>query len=132
MTSHCLYILLSMVFPLQSISAHASSFNGGISLMQVDDHSNVEDLVPHIQSSNSEVTVDLRSRKGHSLWHRHRRHLRNVRLVIAIINCHLSLGAISKLFHLHPDRWRLATREGSYGSTYSNKLVSCISSYPSR
>ncbi|XP_059437015.1 cytochrome b561 and DOMON domain-containing protein At3g25290-like [Corylus avellana] len=88
MTSHCLYILLSMVFPLQySISAHASSFNGGISLMQVDDHSNinVEDLVPHIQSSNSEVTVDLRSRKGHSLWHRQRRHLRNGHEILIII-----------------------------------------------
>ncbi|KAE7995372.1 hypothetical protein FH972_000179 [Carpinus fangiana] len=84
MTSHCL-ILLSMVFPLQSISAHdASSFNGGLSLIQVD-NCNVEDLVPQIQRSNSEVTVDVRSRKGrHSLWHRHR-HLRNGHEILIII-----------------------------------------------
>jgi hypothetical protein len=101
MTSHCL-ILLSMVFPLQSISAHdASSFNGGLSLIQVD-HSNVEDLVPLIQRSNSEVTVDVRSRKGrHSLWHRHR-HLRNVRLVISFSKLSFILGSHSKVISFAP------------------------------
>jgi hypothetical protein len=104
--SHCL-MLLSMVFPLHSISAQASSCNGdpsliqtgrGIDAWQVD--SNVEDLAPQVQSSNREVTMDLRSRKGHrSMWHRHR-HLKNVRsVVISFLKYQFSLGAIPKLFH---------------------------------
>jgi hypothetical protein len=106
--SHCL-MLLSMVFPLHSISAQASSCNGGLSLIQtgrgidawqVD--SNVEDLAPQVQSSNREVTMDLRSRKGHhSMWHRHR-HLKNVRsVVISFLKYQLYiLGSHSKVISL--------------------------------
>lgn len=93
MNSHCL-IILSMMFPLHSISAQATSCNDGCSLIQtrrriiawhVD--SNMKHMVPQmhvtsIESSNSEATIDLRSWRGHKNWH-HRRRLRNVRSAIS-------------------------------------------------
>ena len=93
MNSHCL-IILSLMFPLHSISAQASSCNEGCSLIQTGRRiiawhadSNMKHMVPQmhvtsIESSNSEATIDLRSWRGHKNRH-HRRHLRNVRSAIS-------------------------------------------------
>ncbi|XP_030970683.1 cytochrome b561 and DOMON domain-containing protein At5g35735-like [Quercus lobata] len=95
MNSHCL-IILSMMFPLHSISAQATPCNEGCSLIQtrrriiawhVD--SNMKHMVPQmhvtsIESSNSEATIDLRSWRGHKNWH-HRRRLRNAYMVLIVI-----------------------------------------------
>lgn len=93
MNSHCL-IVLSMMFPLHSISGQASSCNEGCSLTHTGRRiiawpvdSNMKHTVPQmhvtsIESSNSEATIDLRSWRAHKNRH-HRRHLRNVRSAIS-------------------------------------------------
>nr|XP_023892007.1 cytochrome b561 and DOMON domain-containing protein At3g25290-like [Quercus suber] len=95
MNSHCL-IILSMMFPLHSISGQASSCNEGCSLTHRGRriiawpvYSNMKHTVPQmhvssIEGSNSEATIDLRSWKGHKIQHR-RRHLRNAYMILIVI-----------------------------------------------
>ncbi|KAB1221757.1 hypothetical protein CJ030_MR2G028592 [Morella rubra] len=97
MTSSCL-LLLSVLFPLKySVSAEATSCNGGLTLGQTGRGidagqvgSNVEDMVTpmhatSVQGSNSGGTTDFKSWKGHSRRTWHHRHLKNVRGALILI-----------------------------------------------
>lgn len=111
MTSSCL-LLLSVLFPLKySVSAEATSCNGGLTVGQTGRGidagqvgSNVEDMVApmhatSVQGSNGGGTTYFRSWKGHSRRTWHHRHLKNVR------------SEISSLGFIHPE-------ESSHGSSF--------------
>ncbi|KAF5474842.1 hypothetical protein F2P56_006702 [Juglans regia] len=118
MNSHCIYMILSMVFPLQySITAQASSCNGGLSdLIQTERgiDSIVADVMlqmhasTSLQSSNGTgVTINLRSWKPHHFRHHH--HLKNVHGVLIIIGwgTMLPIGVmIARYFKNFPMRWK--------------------------
>ncbi|KAG6641746.1 hypothetical protein I3843_09G094300 [Carya illinoinensis] len=115
MNSHCIMIL-SMVFPLQySITAQASSWNGGLPLIQTERgiDSIVADVMlqmhaTSLQSSNSTgVTINLRSGKA-ARHFRHHHHLKNVQGVLIIIGwgTMLPIGVmIARYFKNFPIAW---------------------------
>lgn len=105
MNSHCIMIL-SVVFPLQySITAQASSWNGGLPLIQTERgiDSIVADVMlqmhaTSLQSSNSTgVTINLRSWKA-ARHFRHHHHLKNVRSETSFLKSHLPYRSNSIVF----------------------------------